>query len=125
MLLDEIQRQTDLHFIFNTEQTNSLGKVSIEVRNESVEAVLIRLFEGTDLTYSFRGNIIVVKRREDTRGQQEMLKITGKVVDEKKQVLPGVKVGRNDCWDCNEYERSILVNVASPGGFSGIFFCRF
>ena len=90
MLLDEIQRQTDLHFIFNTEQTNSLGKVSIEVRNESVEAVLIRLFEGTDLTYSFRGNIIVVKRREDTRGQQEMLKITGKVVDEKKQVLPGV-----------------------------------
>lgn len=92
MLLDEIQRQTDLHFIFNTEQTNSLGKVSIEVRNESVEAVLIRLFEGTDLTYSFRGNIIVVKRREDTRGQQEMLKITGKVVDEKKQVLPGVTV---------------------------------
>jgi len=92
MLLDEIQRQTDLHFIFNTEQTNSLGKVSIEVRNESVEAVLIRLFEGTDLTYSFRGNIIVVKRREDTRGQQEMLKITGKVVDEKKQVLPGVMV---------------------------------
>ena len=34
----------------------------------------------------------MVKRREDTRGQQEMLKITGKVVDEKKQVLPGVTV---------------------------------
>ena len=83
MLLDEIQRQTDLHFIFNTEQTNSLGKVSVEARNETVEAVLVRLFEGTDLTYSFRGNIIVVKRRVDVVGQQEMLKVTGKVVDEK------------------------------------------
>ena len=92
MLLDEIQRQTDLHFIFNTEQTNSLGKVSVEARDETVEAVLVRLFEGTDLTYSFRGNIIVVKRRVDVVGQQEMLKVTGKVVDEKKQVLPGVTV---------------------------------
>ena len=95
MLLDEIQRQTNLHFIFNTEQTNSLGKVSVEVKDETVETVLVRLFEGTDLTYSFKGNIIVVKRRADEiqgQQQQSMLRVAGKVTDEKKQVLPGVTV---------------------------------
>ncbi len=95
MLLDEIQRQTNLHFIFNTEQTNSLGKVSVEVKDETVETVLVCLFEGTDLTYSFKGNIIVVKRRADEiqgQQQQSMLRVAGKVTDEKKQVLPGVTV---------------------------------
>ena len=82
-------------FIFNTEQTNSLGKVSVEVKDETVETVLVRLFEGTDLTYSFKGNIIVVKRRADEiqgQQQQSMLRVAGKVTDEKKQVLPGVTV---------------------------------
>ena len=92
MLLDEIQRQTDLHFIFNTEQTNQLGKVSVDVKNETVENVLKRLFEGTDLTYSFRDNIIVVKRRVESAVRQDMFQIVGKVTDEKKQPMPGVTV---------------------------------
>lgn len=92
MLLDEIQRQTDLHFIFNTEQTNQLGKVSVDVKNETVENVLKRLFEGTDLTYNFRDNIIVVKRRVESAVRQDMFQIAGKVTDEKKQPMPGVTV---------------------------------
>lgn len=93
MLLDEIQRQTDLHFIFNTEQTNKLGKVSVEVKDETVENVLKELFEGTDLVYSFRENIIVVKRRiESVVQQQKSIRIVGKVSDVNKLPLPGVTV---------------------------------
>ena len=92
VLLDEIQRQTDLHFIFNTEQTSRLGTVSVEVERETVESVLNRIFEGTDLTYNFRGNIIVVKRRIESEEKKEAFKIVGKVVDERKAPMPGVTV---------------------------------
>ena len=94
MLFDEIQRQTDLHFLFNTEQTNQLGKLSIKVESETVENVLKRIFEGTDLVYNFRGNIIVVKREVKVVDdeQKKSIRIVGRVTDEKKLPLPGVTV---------------------------------
>ena len=94
MLFDEIQRQTDLHFLFNTEQTNQLGRLSVKAESETVESVLKRIFEGTDLVYSFRGNVIVVKRGVKVADdeQKKNIRIVGRVTDEQKLPLPGVTV---------------------------------
>ena len=35
-LFNEIQKQTNLSFVFNTEQTEKLGVVSVQAENESV-----------------------------------------------------------------------------------------
>lgn len=48
-LFSEIQRQTNLHFIFNTEQTEQLNKLTVKAKEESVKSVLDRVFEGTGL----------------------------------------------------------------------------
>ena len=92
-LFDEVQRQTKLYFLFNIEQVKQLGKISLDVNNETVESVLMSVFKNSDLTYVFNGNMIVVRPR-DTQENKEIKKIviTGKVSDEKKQPLPGVPV---------------------------------
>ncbi len=92
-LFDEVQRQTRLYFLFNIEQVKPLGKISLDVENETVESVLMSVFKDSDLTYVFNGNMIVVRPR-DAQEDKEIKKIviTGKVSDEKKQPLPGVTV---------------------------------
>ena len=63
-LFDEVQRQTKLYFLFNIEQVKPLGKISLDVENETVESVLMSVFKDSDLTYVINGNMIVVRPRD-------------------------------------------------------------
>ncbi|MEY8592567.1 SusC/RagA family TonB-linked outer membrane protein [Butyricimonas hominis] len=92
-LFNEIQRQTNLYFLFNIEQISRLGKVSVEARGETVETVLTSVFKDSELTYVFDKNMIIV-RLQNTKDDKKVKTVTirGKVCDEKKQPLPGVTV---------------------------------
>ena len=92
-LFDEVQRQTKLYFLFNIEQVKQLGKISLDVNNETVESVLMSVFKDSGLTYVFNGNMIVVRPRDSQENKEiKKIVITGKVSDEKRQPLPGVTV---------------------------------
>ena len=86
-LFDEIQRQTNLYFVFNTELTDRLGQLSVNVKDETVENVLQQILKGTGLTYKFRGDLIVIQqevRKEEKKGKR----ITGIVMDKTKLPMP-------------------------------------
>lgn len=95
-LFNRIQQQTKLYFLFNQEQVKQLGKISLGVKNETVETVLNGIFENTDLTYSIKGNMIIVRQKKMESGGQAQevkgIKITGKVTDVSGQPLPGVTI---------------------------------
>lgn len=95
-LFQEIQKQTDLNFVFNTEQAGALKPISIDVRSETVDNVLRQVLSGSDLTYEFDGNLIIVRPASQFQAQVsqqvEEIKLTGKVVDENNELLPGVAV---------------------------------
>ena len=93
-VFNEIQRQTNLAFLFNHELVADLGTLSLNVNNVSVEEVLNDLFEGTGLTWSLTGNLIVVKEQQEALPQQQvqLMTITGTVKDAKGMSLPGVAV---------------------------------
>jgi TonB-linked SusC/RagA family outer membrane protein len=90
-LFDEIQKQTNLFFVFSAEQTRSIGRFSIQANNEEVGEVLKRILEGTGLQYEFEDDLIIVRKRAPATQEKEM-QITGRVLDEKGQPLPGVTV---------------------------------
>ncbi len=95
MLFGKIQKQTALSFVFNTELTKDFGRISVKADNEAVESVLRRVLANTGLTYRFEGDIIVIRQQELSTAQQEAKKeitIVGKVVDEKKEPIPGVTI---------------------------------
>ena len=91
-IFNEIQRQTDLAFLFNHELVADLGTLSLKVKDRSVEEVLNDIFQGTNLTWSLNGNMIVVKERQLQQPQPEEIRVSGTVKDEAGNPLPGVAV---------------------------------
>ena len=96
-VLNEIQRQTRLSFIYNTEQTEQLGRISVEAENESVSSLLDRVLEETGLVWKIQGDMILIAREaSETTTQQpqtpEYHVFAGTVTDIKKNPLPGVTV---------------------------------
>ena len=91
----EIQKQTNLSFIFNMEQVEDIGTLSVKAESETVESVLNRVFRETGVGFEFSGNLIIVRTGENLPEEEksvEEIRIVGKVSDVKKQPLPGVTV---------------------------------
>lgn len=93
-LFEEIQQQTALSFVYNTELTGDLGQISVTARNETVETVLKRVFANTGLTYRFEDDIIIIRKdlTPPAAPQINTLAIRGAVKDDKGETLPGVTV---------------------------------
>lgn len=91
MLFDEIQKQTELCFVFNTEQARQLGVVSVHAKQERVEDVLQRVLGNSGLMYEFDGNLIIIRPAPQEKAVTEV-RISGRVTDKKKEPLPGVTV---------------------------------
>lgn len=90
-LFDVIQQQTKLYFLFNMEQVQRLGNISVDVNNETVGTVLKKVFKDSGLTYQFSGNMIIV-RLDAPDDPPKSITVKGWVYDTKKQPMPGVTV---------------------------------
>jgi len=95
-VLNQIENETDYFFLFNQKLVDVDRVVDIEVRQEKIENILSRLFEGTNVDYVVKDRQIVL-----TTGQmqanalvvmQQKRPVTGKITDSDNQPLPGVTV---------------------------------
>lgn len=91
-LFQEIQRQTGLFFVYNEEQCQSFGDVTIRVKAETVENVLEQIFRSKDFIYQFEDKIIVVKAGKPGLPQVQTRKVEGQVTDRAGNPLPGVTI---------------------------------
>ena len=91
-LFKQIQKETNLFFVYNDADLISFNNISVSAKDEAVDVLLNRVFSG--LEFLFEGNVIVVKPTVAPDEKKEVKKcvIKGKVVDEKKQPIPGVSV---------------------------------
>lgn len=95
----EIQKQTDLSFVFNADQLKDLGTVSIAVKNEDLSRVLNRVLGNTPMTYSIEGRTIVIMPRDKSNArapQPQGILIKGKITDEKGNPLIGATIKIKD-----------------------------
>lgn len=58
-----IQQQTGYSFVYNTSDIDTSRNVSLMARNESLTAVLDRLFAGTDIAYTLRDKHVVLSKK--------------------------------------------------------------
>lgn len=71
------------------------GRVSIQVVDKELSQVLDELLTKLGLGFTFDDNLVIIKERTSMWGKdsvQKGLRIVGRVVDEKKQAMPGVTV---------------------------------
>ena len=91
-LFYEIQRQTDLFFVYNLRNFENVGTINVKAKNEEVDKVLARVFEGRDVEFLFEDNTVVVRPMPLQQQQVQERKVTGVVKDERGNVLPGVAI---------------------------------
>ena len=89
-----IQEQSDYDFFYKTDQIPSDKKVSVDYENTQVETILERVLSGTNLSFYVLDQDIVISPKKELNEQlsQQVLSVTGKVVDSQGEPLPGVTV---------------------------------
>ncbi len=99
--LKAIEKQTDYLFLYDKLDLPAAKKVSVQVRNATIEQTLNRLFQDLPLSYKiFKKNIVIKKeavRKEESvipETQAPVLEQTvkGRITDEKGEGLPGVNI---------------------------------
>jgi len=97
-IFKEIERDTEFIFFYKNDDLDLNRKVSIQVNKQAINKVLDQLFEGTDNTYLISDRQIFISKRKAgnapvaPKGQQAEISVTGTIVDEYGEPLPGVNV---------------------------------
>jgi len=96
-IIDEIRNQSNYDFFYNKKLLKTAKTVTVNVKDASLEEVLEICFKGQLLDYQIADQTVLIKGKEiKSNFFNPMLaaveKITGKVVDEKGQPIPGATV---------------------------------
>jgi TonB-linked SusC/RagA family outer membrane protein len=93
-IFKEIRKQTGFKFLYNSEMLNQASLVSLDVKNEPLEAVLALCFAGQPLTYRISERTIIVKRPAKTEETAIVanIEVYGKVTDQAGLPIPGVNI---------------------------------
>ena len=89
-ILGMIEKQSSFRFLYNSRLKDIQQQVSLDVKDQPVEAVLGRIFTGTDLTYKvMENNLIVIV---SGKIEKQDIPVTGKVTSDNGEALSGVSV---------------------------------
>lgn len=86
-----IESQTSFVFMYNEEDLDKIGKVNVDVQGNDIRTILNACLKNTDLTYVLQDEVIVLKPAIPQKTVKELV-LKGKVVDERKEPLPGVTI---------------------------------
>ncbi|HEV7382222.1 MAG TPA: TonB-dependent receptor plug domain-containing protein, partial [Dyadobacter sp.] len=96
-----IESQTEYLFLYDKLDLPSSRLVSVNVKNGTIDQTLSQLFESLPLSYKIFNKNIVIRREQKAKeeatvaplqNQPAVQQLTGKVTDEKGEVLPGVNI---------------------------------
>ena len=94
-VLDVVRQKMGYMFVYNNQMVKDAGKISVDVTSDDVNYILKKCLEGTSLDFYVEDNIVVIvtKSGQVVRdADKKVVTVKGKVVDDKKQPLPGVTV---------------------------------
>ncbi|WP_370861858.1 TonB-dependent receptor [Parabacteroides faecis] len=93
-----IEQNSEFVFLFYEKVLDTNRKVNVSVKDESIESVLNKLLKDTSVTYDIKDRQVVLKKKEEkslpvpASTPQQQKSVTGKVVDETGEPLPGVAI---------------------------------
>nr|WP_138728944.1 TonB-dependent receptor [Pedobacter ureilyticus] len=107
-ILEEIRKQSQYDFFYDTSIFNNSKKVSVQFKNATVEQVLDACFMGQPYEYVIKNKLVMISAKTDppvtnacqkpkslttiNLQEQQPGRISGKVVDERGEPLPGASV---------------------------------
>lgn len=96
-ILDEIEKQSDFHFYYNSRLVDVERKVSIKANKKAVLPILSEIFADSDVDYKVLDkDVILTEKDKSTTGSQGVTQqqntISGVVRDQTGETIPGVSV---------------------------------
>ena len=91
-VLEEIEHQTNLSFMFDNDVFKVDRQISIEAENETLKSVVEKLISGENLKYEMVNRYIIITSSKELPANQQGKKVTGKVTDSTGGSLPGVSI---------------------------------
>lgn len=96
-IFKEIRKQTGYDFVYNDSHINSIQRKTIQVKNKSLQQLLLELLSAENLRYNITDKSIVVSKRADAaplaaRASYQETYVSGTVMDENGVTLAGVIV---------------------------------
>ncbi len=93
-LLEEIEKQTDVTFIYSDSNIDVSKGISVKADNQSLEDILSIVFANGEVRYSMIENHVVLSAvvKDANVIVQQNIRVTGKVTDINGEPLPGVNV---------------------------------
>jgi TonB-linked SusC/RagA family outer membrane protein len=95
----EIERQTGYVFFYDVDRLEKAKPVTIEARNQPLNQVLDKCFEGQPFTYSISGKTITIAAKKNEKSESPQINnapapidVSGKVMDESGSPLAGANV---------------------------------
>lgn len=94
----EIEKQTDYSFVYGEEQLLEAKKINLSLRNENLETALSFIFKDQPLSYTIKGNHIVLKRIKNFTYVDEIFVaprqklVNGRIIDKNGESIPGANV---------------------------------
>ncbi len=95
-VLNTIEDESEFYFLYNSKLIDVDRKVDVNVKSQSVESILNKLFASTDVIYKIEDRQIILSRKEipnlQTPQQQQGKRITGIVTDENNIPIIGANI---------------------------------
>lgn len=95
-VITQIRQQTRITILYNNESVTAVKPITLNVKDQDVKEVLDECLKGQPVRYeTVNGVILIMPKSENTRlvaDEAASITITGTVVDENGQPLPGVTV---------------------------------
>jgi len=90
----ELKEQTKFVFLYSSAEVATVKGIDIDVQNSQIDVILKKCLEGTGLQFVKENNAIIIRQASAKTAvpQVQSRKITGKVIDEDGNPLPGVAV---------------------------------
>lgn len=98
-VISYIEKNSEYVFLYHEENINLDRKVKLDVNNETLIPILDKLFRGTDVEYLIKNRQIIIRRNstlvknnKSLIVSQEKKNLTGKVLDDNGEPLPGAAI---------------------------------
>lgn len=91
-LFNEIERQTDYLVVFSNSEVDLNQEVELKKRSANVLVLLDQVLPPNGLHYDFENDYIIISQRAILSSQQTKKRITGTVIDDLGDPIPGVTV---------------------------------
>lgn len=107
-ILKEIKNQTKYDFMYNAKEIDINKKISVELKNVSLDSALRVCLSPFELTYTMKEKIIILKKKQKTESAKTMQSvINGLVKDKQGTPIPGAAV---------VLKGTVLGTVTDPNG---------